>query len=684
MNLIPDRLLLYPPFADPTQPYISLPTLKGYLKRKNMDAKVIDINMEATHFLLAPQRIAKLHSVLEQRFIEFNRKPSLSFLEQWEYEGLANARKILESFADRKESLVKIFQNPDSFYEYSLYSWAREKMDGLFDAISSVSFPYQYHFNKAGHFLIPWSFEMLDAYCDEKRSPLHDFYEGYFQNRFSSVDFIGISLTFVSQIPEAFYLCRSLRSFFPNAFFMLGGSCLHQILSYAKEKTLHKLFSYVDAACIGEGEETLAELFPLLPQWQKVSDTNLRLKLIENVPNLLLWDSHTKKVHTSPFWMADLQDPAMPDFTDLALDNYLAPGRILLYAPTRGCYWNKCSFCDYGFSRLSSHRYREIPAEIAASQLETLSCQYSVENFYLSCDVLAPAYALKLAEQILQKDISIHWNTDLRIEKYYTIEQCHRLYKSGLRAVAFGVESGSDQMLRCMNKGLNTKLIEEINRNFHDAGISTAWMAFHYHPGENLQEAMKTIDWIAKEKSYVDLFIVGEFGLTSRSDIAHNPSKYGLDNIYYFEGDEFKLYPSFQEKNKKASRNNAQILDKELSRVASTYTLMHYPWAGAISTHHTFLYLLRFGQRAFAGMFKKHRRYLPKTKNKGHLEKERYSLKEIDRRKDSFLRHYQKLALTPDISMTAPLSFTHFLQEAKKWKELMPSSASVQNDVGFD
>ena len=33
-----ERLLIHPPFADPTQPYLSLPALKGYLRSRQLDA----------------------------------------------------------------------------------------------------------------------------------------------------------------------------------------------------------------------------------------------------------------------------------------------------------------------------------------------------------------------------------------------------------------------------------------------------------------------------------------------------------------------------------------------------------------------------------------------------------------------------------------------------------------------
>jgi len=35
----------------------------------------------------------------------------------------------------------------------------------------------------------------------------------------------------------------------------------------------------------------------------------------------------------------------VPDYDLFPLDAYLAPGRILPYSASSGCYWNRCSFC---------------------------------------------------------------------------------------------------------------------------------------------------------------------------------------------------------------------------------------------------------------------------------------------------------------------------------------------------
>src|SRR5207247_4492050 len=127
---------------------------------------------------------------------------------------------------------------------------------------------------------------------------------------------------------------------------------------------------------------------------------------------------------------------------------------ILLYAPTRGCYWAKCSFCYYGLAETATARYREVPPDRAAAQLAKLSRRHGVKNIYISCDVLSPSYAVRFAQALSNRRVRIRWATDLKVERaFFTQERCDLLHRSGLRSVAFGIESGSDRILALMLKG---------------------------------------------------------------------------------------------------------------------------------------------------------------------------------------------------------------------------------------
>jgi len=590
--------LLYPPFADPTQPYLCLPYLKGSLRARGLDATVVDLNVAAARHLLGAAAVRENAERLAERFGRLNDRKRLSRLEQMEYLALAEARPLARQLLAADALPVEIFQDPERFYDFATYRQARDLAEAALACVSAAHFPYRYHFNQAGHLALPWHPALLEVYCRERQSPLDEFYRDTFARlAIGAQDVVGINLTFISQIPEAFYLAQMLRDKAPERFIVLGGSCLQQMLAHGSAAARRWVVTVADAACRFEGEETLPALLAALSLGDVPQDPVQRFQRLAQVPNLLM-TAPDGRLHAGPMAVGDLSAVPAPDYADLDLDSYLAPERTLLYAPTRGCYWDRCAFCDYGSNRAGCHGYREMAAERAADQLAALAAQHATRNFYLSVDVMAPRFAEALAQALVARGAPIRWSADFRIEKYYSAERCALLYRSGLRAVAFGVESGSDRTLAAMDKGISVAQIRAVNARFHQAGIATAWMTFSGHPGEERADALETARLIHQERKSVDLFILGRFGLTSGARIAANPGAYGLGPVFYCRADDFRLFPLYENASDALSQDDPRI-EKAVARLSREYFLDHYPWAGAISTHHTFLYMLRFGPEVF-------------------------------------------------------------------------------------
>jgi hypothetical protein len=653
--------LLYPPFADPTQPYLSLPYLKGSLRARGLDATVVDLNVAAARHLLGRKAVRDNAERLAERFGRLDGRRRLTRLEQMEYLALAEARPLARQLLAAEALPVEIFHDPGRFYDFATYRQARDLAEAALACVSAVHFPYRFDFNQAAHLALPWHPALLEAYYRGRQSPLDGFYRDTFARlAIGPRDLVGINLTFISQIPEAFYLAQWLREMAPERFIFLGGSCLQQMLAHGSEAARRWVVTVADAACRFEGEETLPALLAALSESAGSEDLDRRFQRLAQVPNLLMV-APDGRLHTGPLVVSDLSALPAPDYADLDLDAYLAPERTLLFAPTRGCYWDRCAFCDYGANRAGCHGYREMAAERAAEQLAALASQHATRNFYLSVDVMAPRFAEALARALVARSASIRWSADFRIEKYYSPERCALLYQSGLRAVAFGVESGSDPILKAMDKGISVAQIRAVNARFHQAGIATAWMTFSGHPGEESADALETARLIHRERETVDLFILGRFGLTSGARITADPGNYGLGRVFYCRADDFRLFPLY-ENPAAASIEDDPRIEKAVARLSREYFLDHYPWAGAISTHHSFLYMLRFGP----DIFKKLALAPPRLTQSGKRRKialppgltlrPRYSLKGLRADREHWLEEFWEAALALSPEGHAPLS----------------------------
>jgi anaerobic magnesium-protoporphyrin IX monomethyl ester cyclase len=662
---------LYPPFADPTQPYASLPHLKGFLGAEGLDVTVIDLNVEAAHALLAPAHIAEEAGHLAERFAALNGRATLNGAEQMEYLALLHARPAALRGLAPGGSAVQTFMHAGRFYDRRQYRPARDQAEDAMACLSANRFPFGFSFNRAAHAAVPWNLALLETYFRQRRSPLDPLYRRLFaQWRLAPEDVVGISLTFISQIPETFYLLHLLRQEAPAVFTLLGGTCAQQILRHAPEAIRQKILNLASAACPFEGEACLSQLLSALAAAPPHETAAQRFDRLRGVPNLWLSDPTDGRRHAGPVKITDLTCSPAPDYSDLDLDRYLAPSRTLLFAPTRGCYWNRCSFCDYGLNRSGLHTYREMAPEAAARQLVVLSRQYQVRNFYLSVDVLAPKFALALAEALISQKADICWAADFRMEPYYTPERCALLFRSGLRAVAFGVESGSEALLRAMRKGIDVNTIRRVNAAFHGAGIATAWMTFSDHPGETAEQMRATIRLIEAHQTAVDLFILGRFGLTGGAHIAACPEQYGIQDIFYCRGDDFRLFPLYNHPAPLA-RADAHNIEGEVQRISSLYLLDHYPWAGAISTHHTLLYFLRFGTGAFRRRAGRPMRptalVTARRPPKGLTVPPAFDTEKMQIDQQRRMQRLFERALTLQGDGTAPLDEEYFLRVLAKW-----------------
>ncbi|MBI5895336.1 MAG: hypothetical protein HZB24_04770, partial [Desulfobacterales bacterium] len=372
--------LLYPPFADPTQPYLSLPYLKAALRARGGDATVVDLNVAAARYLLGAAAVRENAERLAERFGRLDGRQRLTRLEQMEYLALAEARPLARQLLTTDALPVEIFQDPGRFYDFATYRRARDLAEAALTCVSAAHFPYSFHFNQAAHLALPWHPALLEDYYKARQSPLDGFYRDTVAGLgMGQRDVVGINLTFISQIPEAFYLAQLLRELAPSRFVVMGGSCLQQMLAHGSEAAKRWVVTVADAACRFEGEETLPALLAALSDRKVSEDPLQRFQRLAQVPNLLM-AAPDGRLHEGPMVVSDLKVLPPPDHTDLDLDGYLAPGRTLLFAPNRGCYWDRCAFCDYGSNRAGCHGYREMGAEKAAEQLVALAERHATRN----------------------------------------------------------------------------------------------------------------------------------------------------------------------------------------------------------------------------------------------------------------------------------------------------------------
>ena len=196
-----------------------------------------------------------------------------------------------------------------------------------------------------------------------------------------------------------------------------------------------------------------------------------------------------------------------PDYDSLPLDQYLAPGRILPYSASSGCYWNKCSFCP---EKAEDNPYVPVPVERAIDDLDSLTAENKPALVHLLDSAVSPALLKKLAAG----PSGVPWYGFARISSLLTdMDFCMALKKSGCVMLKLGLESGDQGVLDRMQKGIDLETASVALKTLKKAGIAAYVYLLFGTPPETLPEARNTLEFIARHKDEIGFLNVAIFNM---------------------------------------------------------------------------------------------------------------------------------------------------------------------------
>lgn len=324
----------------------------------------------------------------------------------------------------------------------------------------------------------------LSDFKDPERSPLssadllqsaEQFASNHFFPQFSTIlhervercrpDYVGISFSYLSQALSGFAVAGFIRRHYPSIGILAGGGLM---TSWMNNPGWNNPFSGVIDQCIkGAGE---AELLQILG-----SARDIRL--------------------------------GSYDYRDLPLDDYLAPGRILPYAASYGCYWKKCRFCP-DFAENPCYLARS--AAQAVGELNELVGNYRPALVHLLDNAISPALLRRLAVD----GISAPWYGFVRFEKdLEDIDFCMALKGSGCAMLKLGLESGSQRVLDALDKGIRLERASTVLNNLRRCGIAAYVYLLFGTPAETEGDALMTLDFVRRHHQSITFFNLAIFNM---------------------------------------------------------------------------------------------------------------------------------------------------------------------------
>ena len=194
----------------------------------------------------------------------------------------------------------------------------------------------------------------------------------------------------------------------------------------------------------------------------------------------------------------NLNELPIPAFHLLPMDKYnyeMMGDHFCLFEMTRGCA-AKCIFCllePYG------RGVRKKDLDNVILEVEYAINNFDVRNAYfidLEFTVLRKQ-VMALCDYLIRKNYNFRWCCQTRFD-LVDDELLNYMKRAGCRLIHFGVEAGSERMLKYINKGITMEAIRSGMKKVKKAGIETACFFMMGFPGSNSQD-MEDILRFAKE-----------------------------------------------------------------------------------------------------------------------------------------------------------------------------------------
>jgi hypothetical protein len=499
--------LVYPPLAEASQPYASLPALAAFLRMGgHHQVDLFDTNIEFCLSQWTFERINLAARRLEARLNTLEESSKLSPEAAQEYTLLMTALLKAPHVADRIEGAVRDLRRWETFANLERLALAKRVLQDAAEVLGAESPLLRRRIASFSAGEISRLTKSADAnpfgvFFEEKTIPAL---------RLARPRAVGISITYPSQILPAIALARMVRMHMPSAPVILGGQIIsvwYDDLAYYPE-----LFDWCDYVVGYEGETALDTLLTAMETGGDGA----------GIANVATRDGNS--VCKGPVFTEDINGLPTPDYSDLPLDKYLAPEPVLLVNTSRGCYWSRCAFCSVSPSMRTRFRMRK--TDMVVRDLLELRDRHSVHCITLADDCVPPVMLRGLAQRLAGSGLA--WQCEVRFERALDSGLLGDLVAAGCKNLIFGLESYSGRVLECMNKGVRPATISHILQQCREAGLAFNLQFFFGFPGETEAEATNTMEFAAEQLHGAATLSFGQFRLQRGSAIARDPAAFGV------------------------------------------------------------------------------------------------------------------------------------------------------------
>ena len=329
----------------------------------------------------------------------------------------------------------------------------------------------------------------------------------------SGAKVVGFSVLSNSQDRITALVIKQVKEKKPEIKIILGGTSISvPEQRWFFEKNIPEL---IEAYVLGEGEETLYEILYSIKCGGK----------IEAIPGVLTFKDG-KYSYTPRIPKENLDEFPFPTFEEFDLSAYLNKSKGLIMEWARGCIGN-CAFCAF---KTISPKFRKKTPEAIIKAIDYYVKRYGAEHFSLVDSAINGdlEYLERICDLLIKADLNVKFSC-LAIPRHMDYSLLEKMKKAGFIRIEYGVESGSDKVLKAMRKIYTSQDAENTLRATHKAGIKTVIYLIVGFPGEGEAEFEETIEFLERNAQYIDLVkSVNPLYLMAGSSIYKNYKDYGI------------------------------------------------------------------------------------------------------------------------------------------------------------
>ncbi|CAM3527435.1 hypothetical protein FSS13T_20530 [Flavobacterium saliperosum S13] len=544
-------LLITPPFTQLNTPYPATAYLKGFLNTKNIDSFQMDLGIEVILELFSQPGLQGVFKQSADNKSTFSDNAQRIFSLQNDYIKTIDsviaflqgnnptlARQIcLDGFLPEASRFSQLDDMDWAFGTMGMQDKAKHLatlyLEDLSDFIVECvdeNFGFSRYAERLGRSAN--SFDELYEYLQTEPTYIDSITLKILSERLEEVQskLVCLSVPFPGNLYSAFRCAQYIKQHFPEIRVSMGGGFPNTELRELKDK---RVFEFFDFITLDDGELPVELLYETVCHPEPVEGTFKRTFLLEN--DTVVYKNNTLRHDYKQ------SEVGTPDYSDLLLHKYISvieianpmhslwsDGRWNKLTMAHGCYWGKCTFCDISLDYIKI--YEPIAAKILVDRMEELIAQTGHNGFHFVDEAAPPALMREVALEILRRNLTVTWWTNIRFEKSFTADLCVLLKASGCIAVSGGLEVASDRLLELIKKGVTVEQVAVVTRNFTEAGIMVHAYLMYGYPTQTIQETIDSLEMVRQlfELGVLQSGFWHQFAMTAHSPVGMFPEEFGV------------------------------------------------------------------------------------------------------------------------------------------------------------